>query len=312
MNKEGVGESSLKRWFREFRKQMPLQLMVLPGILFMIVFSYIPIYGLSIAFKNYTVVSTMRSAQWVGFENFSIIIGDKYFWESVVNTLGISLLKLAFGFVTPIILAVMIYEVKDGPFKRIVQTISYLPHFLSWIVLGGMLISWFSTTGMFNQIFMGLGIVEEGKNFLLDADKYWWIAALSDVWKEAGWGTILYLATMAGIDPTYYEAARIDGASRLRQIWSITIPMIKTIISLNFILTVSGLLNSNLDQTLVLMNTQNQRRAEVINSYVYRMGLSQGDFSYATAAGLGVSVVSVILLVIANMLTKRLNDQSVL
>ena len=312
MKKESVGDSSLKRWFRDFKKQIPLQLMVLPGIVFMIVFSYIPIYGLSIAFKNYTVVSTISSAQWVGLENFAIIAEDKYFWESVINTLGISLLKLAFGFITPIILAVMIYEVKDGPFKRIVQTISYLPHFLSWIVLGGMLISWFSTTGMFNQIFMWLGLVEEGKNFLLDADKYWWIAALSDVWKEAGWGTILYLATMAGIDPTYYEAARIDGASRMRQIWSITIPMIKTIISLNFILSVSGLLNSNLDQTLVLMNTQNQQRAEVINSYVYRMGLAQGDFSYATAAGLGVSVVSVILLIIANMLTKRLNDQSVL
>ena len=312
MKKESVGDSSLKRWFRDFKKQIPLQLMVLPGIVFMIVFSYIPIYGLSIAFKNYTVVSTISSAQWVGLENFAIIAEDKYFWESVINTLGISLLKLAFGFITPIILAVMIYEVKDGPFKRIVQTISYLPHFLSWIVLGGMLISWFSTTGMFNQIFMWLGLVEEGKNFQLDADKYWWIAALSDVWKEAGWGTILYLATMAGIDPTYYEAARIDGASRMRQIWSITIPMIKTIISLNFILTVSGLLNSNLDQTLVLMNTQNQQRAEVINSYVYRMGLAQGDFSYATAAGLGVSVVSVILLIIANMLTKRLNDQSVL
>lgn len=312
MKKESVGDSSLKRWFRDFKKQIPLQLMVLPGIVFMIVFSYIPIYGLSIAFKNYTVVSTISSAQWVGLENFAIIAEDKYFWESVINTLGISLLKLAFGFIAPIILAVMIYEVKDGPFKRIVQTISYLPHFLSWIVLGGMLISWFSTTGMFNQIFMWLGLVEEGKNFLLDADKYWWIAALSDVWKEAGWGTILYLATMAGIDPTYYEAARIDGASRMRQIWSITIPMIKTIISLNFILTVSGLLNSNLDQTLVLMNTQNQQRAEVINSYVYRMGLAQGDFSYATAAGLGVSVVSVILLIIANMLTKRLNDQSVL
>lgn len=233
MKKESVGDSSLKRWFRDFKKQIPLQLMVLPGIVFMIVFSYIPIYGLSIAFKNYTVVSTISSAQWVGLENFAIIAEDKYFWESVINTLGISLLKLAFGFITPIILAVMIYEVKDGPFKRIVQTISYLPHFLSWIVLGGMLISWFSTTGMFNQIFMWLGLVEEGKNFLLDADKYWWIAALSDVWKEAGWGTILYLATMAGIDPTYYEAARIDGASRMRQIWSITIPMIKTIISLN-------------------------------------------------------------------------------
>lgn len=302
----------IKQWCIDFKHQMPLQMMVLPGIIFMIVFNYIPIYGLKIAFQNYTVVDTLDSARWVGLENFRIILTDKYFWDSVVNTLGISLLKLLIGFVTPIILAIMIYELKDGPFKRIVQTISYRPHFLSWIVLGGMLITWLSTTGMFNQILMGLGIISEGKNILLDADKYWWIAVLSDVWKSTGWGTILYLASMAGIDTTYYEAARIDGASRLRQIWSITIPLMKTIISLNFILTVSGLLNSNLDQTLVLMNTQNQARAEVINSYVYRMGLSQGDFSYATAAGLGVSIVSVILLVIANKLTSKLNDQSVL
>jgi putative aldouronate transport system permease protein len=277
----------IKTWLRDYKRQLPLQFMVIPGIIFMIIFCYIPIYGLTIAFKNYTVVDTLSSAKWVGFDNFEIILKDKYFWDSVANTLGISFLKLCFGFVAPIILAVMIYEVKDGPFKRIVQTISYLPHFLSWIVLGGMLISWLSTTGMFNQVLIGPGFIKEGRNILLDTDKYWWIASLSDIWKEAGWGTILYLATMAGIDPTYYEAARIDGASRSRQIWSITLPLIKSIISLNFILTVSGLLGSNLDQTLVLMNTQNQPKAEVINSYVYRMGMSQGDFSYATAAGLG-------------------------
>lgn len=278
----------------------------------MIVFSYIPIYGLSIAFKNYTVVSRLSSADWVGLYNFKIILEDKYFWDSVINTLGISFLKLIIGFPVPIILAVMIYEVKDGPFKRITQTISYLPHFLSWIVLGGMMISWLSTTGLFNQLLLFLGVIQEGKNILLDADKYWWIASLSDIWKEAGWGTILYLATMAGIDPTYYEAARIDGASKARQIWNITLPLITPIISLNLILTVSGLLGSNLDQTFVLMNTQNQPKAEVINSYVYRMGLTQGDFSYATAAGLGVSVVSVILLVTANQMTKKLNKQSIL
>lgn len=302
----------IKKWFIDFKRQIPLQLMVLPGIIFMIVFSYIPIYGLSIAFKNYTVVSRLSSAEWVGWYNFKIIMGDKYFWDSVVNTLGISFLKLVIGFPVPIILAVMIYEVKDGPFKRITQTVSYLPHFLSWIVLGGMMISWFSTTGIFNQVLMFFGVIHEGKNILLDAGKYWWIASVSDIWKEAGWGTILYLATMAGIDPTYYEAARIDGASRARQIWNITLPLIKPIISLNLILTVSGLLGSNLDQTFVLMNTQNQPKAEVINSYVYRMGMAQGDFSYATAAGLGVSIVSVILLVAANQLTKKLNQQSIL
>lgn len=301
-----------KHFFKELKQQLGLQSMVIPGIIFLVIFSYLPIYGLTIAFKNYTVVDTLESARWVGWENFKIAFGDKFFWKSVGNTLGISLLKLLIGFPIPIILAVIIYEVKDGRFKRAVQTISYLPHFLSWIVLGGMLINWLSSTGMFNQILLTLGLIAEPKNILLDADKYWWIAVLSDVWKEAGWGTILYLATMAGIDTTYYEAARIDGASRIRQITSITIPLMKTIISLNFMLTMSGLLGSNLDQTLVLMNSQNRSKAEVINSYVYRMGITQGDFSYAAAVGLGVSIVSVVLLVSANLLTRKINDESVL
>lgn len=293
------------------KKQIPLQLMVWPGIIFMVIFSYIPIYGLSIAFKHYTVVDKLSTAKWVGLENFGIVFQDRYFWDSAVNTLAISLLKLAFGFIAPILLSIMIYELKAGPFKRIVQTISYLPHFLSWIVLGGMIISWLSTTGMLNQIPLKLGLITQGKNMLLDADKYWFIAVFSDIWKEAGWGTILYLATMSGIDPTYYEAARIDGAGKLRQIRSITVPLIRQTISLNFIMTISGLLGSNLDQTLVLRNSQNQAKAEVINSYVYKMGVTQGDFSYATAVGLGISVISVLLLLLANQVTKYLNEQSV-
>jgi len=302
-----------KEFWVDFGRQWGLQAMVLPGVLFMIIFSFIPIYGLSIAFKRYTVIDTLDTAPWVGLENFRIILEDKYFWDSVINTLGISFFKLAIGFVVPIILAVMIYELSAGRFKKIVQTISYLPHFLSWIVLGGMLITWFSTTGLFNQFLLDLGLISKPQNILLDANKYWWIATLSDIWKEAGWGTILYLAIMAKIDPAYYEAAKIDGASRLRQIWHITIPNMKTIISLNLILTISGLFGSNLDQTLVLMNSQNREKAEVINSYVYRMGMTQGDFSYATAVGLGVSIVSVILLLLANKVTGKLNDnQSVL
>lgn len=303
----------MKAFIVDFGRQWELQSMVLPGVIFMIIFCYIPIYGLTIAFKNYTVIDTLDSAPWVGFDNFRIIAADPYFWDAVVNTLGISFLKLAIGFVVPIILAIMIYELNMGRFKKWVQTISYLPHFLSWIVLGGMLITWFSTTGLFNQLLLDLGLIAKPQNILLDAGKYWWIATLSDIWKEAGWGTILYLAIMSKIDPTYYEAAKIDGAGRLRQIWNITIPNMKSIISLNLILTVSGLLGSNLDQTLVLMNSQNREKAEVINSYVYRMGLTQGDFSYATAVGLGVSIVSVILLVSANAITSKLNDnQSVL
>ncbi len=300
------------RWCRKFRKQAGLQAMVIPCIIWFAIFCYLPIQGLSIAFKSYTVTSSLKTAPWVGLENFRVILTDQYFWKSVYNTLAISLLKLLIGFPIPIILAVMIYQLKDGRFKRISQTISYLPHFLSWIVLGGMLINWLSTNGLFSQLLVNMGILSEGKNFLLDSDKYWLIAVLSDVWKETGWGTILYLATMAGIDPTYYEAARLDGAGRLRQIWSITLPLCKNIICLNLMLTVSGLLGSNLDQTMILLNTQNQPKAEVINYYVYRVGMSQGDFSYGTAVGLGISIVSLILLLLSNLATKKISDTAIL
>jgi len=307
----GTAEKTLRQQFVNFgkkiSKQWQLQIMAIPGFIYMLIFNFIPMLGIIMAFQNYTVLSSFETAGWVGLENFRVILNDKFFWQAVINTLGISFLKLAFGFVLPIILAVMIYELKDGIFKKIIQTISYTPHFLSWIILGGMLITWLSSNGMFNQLFSLIGI-ETYSTHLLDADKYWWIAALSEVWKEAGWGTILYLATMATIDPTLYEAAEIDGANRLQQIWHITIPMIRPVIALNFILTMSGLFNSNLDQTLVLMNGQNQPRAEVINSYVYRVGLSQGNFSYATAVGLGVSIISALLIISANVITKKLND----
>lgn len=273
----------------------------------MVVFNYIPIYGLVLAFKRYTVIDTISGAPWIGWENFQIIAHDQYFWKAVVNTVGISAIKLALGFVIPIILAIMIYEVPWTPFKKLVQTLTYLPHFFSWIILGGMLVSWLATNGLFNNALGAIGI-HSTSNHLLEANQYWWIASLSDIWKEAGWGTILYLATMSGIDPSLYEAAEMDGASKMQRIWHITVPELSPMITLNFILAVSGLFGSNLDQTLVLQNSQNQPTSEVINSYVYRVGLMQGDLSYATAVGLGVSVISAFLLVVTNLITKRFND----
>ncbi|WP_347083034.1 ABC transporter permease [Enterococcus gallinarum] len=293
---------------KEIYRQRQLHWMVLPGVAFMIVFNYIPIYGIIIAFKNYTVIDTISSAPWVGLENFRIILHDSFFWEAVGNTLAISMMKLGLGFAIPIILAIMIFEMRDGKLKKFIQTVSYIPHFFSWIVLGGMMISWLSTNGFINQVLMSLGMMDKGVNHLLDPDKYWWIAVLSDLWKEVGWGTILYLAGMSRIDPTFYEAARIDGATKLTQIRTITLPLLTPIISLNLILNVSGILGSNLDQTLVLMNSQNQNKSEVINSFVYKMGLTQGDFSYATAVGLGIAIISVILLIITDRVTRKLNN----
>lgn len=296
------------RFTKDLKKQLPLHTMVIPGIIFVIIFVYIPIYGLVMAFQRFTVMDTFETARWVGFDNFRIIMNDPFFWESVYNTLGISLMKMLFGFVAPIILAVQIHEMKNGPLKKIIQTISYLPHFLSWVILGGMMITWLSTNGLINQVLQIFGGASSPQNHLLNANSYWLIAALSDVWKNVGWGTILYLAALSKIDPTYYEAAKIDGANRLQMIKSITIPSLRLIISLNFVLTISGLLGSNLDQTLVLQNPVNQPASEVIGSYVFRMGIVQGDFSYATAVGLGTSIIALILLLTANTVTKKLND----
>ncbi|AIC92926.1 ABC transporter permease [Shouchella lehensis] len=298
-------------FFKRYKQQLPLQLMVIPGVIFMIIFTYIPIYGIVVAFKSFSVTDTISSAPWVGLNNFKIAFSDPFFWSAVRNTLAISFLKLLIGFTAPILLAILIFELKAGLFKRSVQTISYLPHFLSWIVVGGMLTSWLSTTGLLNSFLMTIGILDEPRNFLVEAQSYWMIAVLSDVWKSVGWGTIIYLATMASIDPTYYEAAKIDGATKLQQIWHITLPLMSFIIALMFVLAVGGLLGSNLDQTLVLINPLNASRAEVIDSYVYKIGLVQGDFSYATAVGLAISIISLILVIITHKITKKLNNRSI-
>ena len=290
------------------KKQWELQTMVIPGVAFMIIFAYMPMYGLVIAFQNFTMLSPLGSASWVGLRNFEIIVGDSFFWDAARNTLAISLLKLAIGFVAPIILAVQIFEMKIMSLKKFIQTVSYLPYFLSWVVLGGMMISWLSTNGLLNNVLDAFGLAGGRQNWLLSQGNYWWIATLSDVWKNAGWNSILYLAVLSQVDPTYYEAAKLDGASRLATIRYITLPSMRYIISFTFILSVSGILGSNLDQTLVLQNVVNQPRSEVINSYVFRMGIAQGNFSYATAVGLGISVISLVLLVVAHKVTKKLND----
>ncbi|MCL2514615.1 MAG: ABC transporter permease subunit [Microbacteriaceae bacterium] len=297
-------EGKFAAWLYDFRQQWQLQLMVWPGVVFIIVFGFLPLYGYVMAFQNYTVTSTIWNAPFVGLANFQLIVTDPTFWSSLVNTLGISLLKLVIEFPLSIVLAIMVYELAGGVFKRVVQAISYLPHFISWIVLGGMLVVWLSSTGLFNQIFGG------STNLLQQPGLYWLIAALSDTWKEVGWGTILYLAAMAAIDPSLYEVARVDGAGRFRRIWHITLPGIRGMIALQVILWVSGLFGSNLDQTMVLNNPLNDPRSNVINFYVYQVGLHQGNFSYGTAVGLGISLISLILLLGANFATKKLNDNT--
>ena len=199
---------------------------------------------------------------------------------------------------------------RNQRFKKVVQTISYLPHFLSWVVLGGLLTKWMSESGLFNEILVNLGLIEKGKTYLAYPQYFWPIVVISDLWKEMGWNAIIYLAAIAGIDQEMYEAARVDGASRFRQIISITLPSIAGTITILFILQVGGLLNSNFDQTFVLWNQLNSERSTVIDIYTYNVAMRSARYSYSSAIGLFKSVVAFILLFITNQVTKKINDTS--
>ncbi|MFV0519573.1 MAG: ABC transporter permease [Lachnospirales bacterium] len=300
----------IKNKMKKLKAQWPLQIMVWPCIILMIVFSFIPMLGLIIAFQDYSPYDGFLGSEFVALANFKSFLTDPFFFEALINTFGISTIKLFIGFPAEIILAIMIYELADSKFKKISQTISYLPHFLSWVILGGMLISWMGSSGLFNNILIGLGIIDTPILYLGNPDWYWWIAALSEIWKEIGWGTILYLAAMAGIDPTLYEAAEVDGAGKLKRIWHILLPGIRSIIILMFVLRVSGMIGANLDQALVLQNSANLTKSQVIDSYVYTMGMKNGDYSYATAVGIFSSIVSVTFLLVANFLTKKIDNET--
>lgn len=301
---------NIKRFLRKLYLQRDLQIMALAGAIWMFIFNYIPMYGLVIAFKDFNIVKPISDAPWVGLKHFIEFVNDDNFLNVLTNTLGISLLKLLIGFPLPIIFALLLNELTSLKFKKAVQTISYLPHFLSWVILGGIIINWLSDIGLINDILIKMKILKEPISFLGDPQYFWWIAVISDVWKELGWSAIIYLAAIAGIDPEMYEAAIIDGASRLQKIWYITLPAIKPTITILFILAVSGIFNSNFDQILVLRNSLNASASDVIDIYVYRMGIQNANYSYATAAGLLKSIVSMILLLIANEISKRLNETS--
>jgi putative aldouronate transport system permease protein len=309
----------MKQFLNRLRREKYLQIMALLGVGWMLVFNYAPMYGIIIAFKrNYRVIDSIFSFNFLksgwassyGFQHFIAFFRDMDFANVMINTLGISLLKLGIGFPLPIIFALLLNEVEYQGFKRIVQTISYLPHFLSWVILGGILTTWLSGTGFINEILIKFGLIREGVYFLAEPKYFWGIVLVSDIWKELGWSAIIYLAAISSIDADLYEAAEIDGAGRFRKMWSITLPCIAGTIGILFILAVGGLLNSNFDQIFILWNTLNQPRSTVLDIFVYNVGMKNMRFSYAAAIGLFKSVIAFILLFIANRVTRRLNDVS--
>jgi len=293
--------------FKRFIKQLDIQLMVLPALAFIIVFSYIPMYGVLTAFQDYSIFKGFLGSPWVGFKHFEAFFNSPECWSVIRNTLVISLLKLFVGFPAPIILALMLNEVKFMAFKRLIQTVSYLPHFLSWVIVAGFVTSLLSTdNGSFNILLQQLQIIDEPLNILSLPEYFWTILVTTGVWKEIGFASIVYLAAIAGIDPHMYEAASIDGAGRLKQMFLITLPSIMPVIIIFLILAIGSLLNAGFEDILLLGSNPALRDvADVIDTYVYRVGIQNSRFSYATAVGLLMSVISVGLLTGANYFARK-------
>jgi len=295
-----------KRIFR----QRYLLFMALPAVVWMIVFNYIPMYGIIIAFKQYRIIKPISAAPWVGLAHFKELFSEGDFAMVMKNTLGMGFLRLFVGFPLPILFALFLNELGNIRFKKAVQTISYLPHFLSWVVLGGIMMNWLGDVGIFNEILLKLGIIDKARFFLAEPESFWGIVVISDIWKELGWGAIIYLAAMAGISPALYEAATVDGANRWHKMLHITLPSIMPTISILLILAISGILTTNFDQILVLRNAANQTASDVIDIFVYRVGFRMNRFSYAQAISLFKSVVALILLLGANQFSKKTQGHS--
>lgn len=286
-----------------------LYLLVAPVIIWLIIFHYRPAYGILLAFKKYSAQLGIWGSEWVGLKNFKRIFITPQAVTAIINTLEISLARLIFVFPMAIIIALLLSEMRGKKLKRVYQTILTFPHFLSWIVISAIMLNLFSGNGAINAIVEDLGF--EKINFLANKKLFRPILYITDNWKEMGWSSIVYLAAIAGIDPTLYEAAKIDGASRMRQIWHITLPCIKSTIAVLFILQVGNIMNAGFDQIFTLRNPVVSDTAQVLDTYIYDITFLSGvpDYGFSTAVGLFKSWIGVILMVIANKVTGWLTGE---
>ncbi|WP_461370860.1 ABC transporter permease, partial [Candidatus Darwinibacter acetoxidans] len=292
-------------WHR-VKQQKVLILMTIPFLVHVFIFRYVPIWGWLMAFQEYWPGKGILQQTWVGLENFKLLFDDPVFYQVLRNTLAMSIIKLAMGTISSIALALMLNEVRRMWFKKTVQTISYLPHFISWVVAANLVRDALSTDGgIINKVLMDLRIIKEPIMFLGIPGLFWWIIGISHVWKEVGWGAIIYLAAIASIDPTFYESAMIDGAGRLKQMWYITLPSIRPTISVLLIMNMGWVLSAGFEQQYLLQNGRVIDYARVFTIYELDYGIKMMRYSFATAVGIFRSVVSLILVFSANQLAKR-------
>lgn len=297
-------EKIRKDWIRN----KTLYFLMIPVIIFYLLFCYKPMYGALIAFKDYTPALGFTDSPWVGFRNFTRFFDSVYFGRLLRNTVLLSFYNLLFGFPAPIILALMLNEVRCSKFKNLTQTITYLPHFISMIVVAGMITNFCMTTGLINDIIVFFG--GTASPLLQNPKFYRTIYVVSSIWQQIGWGSIIYLSALAGVDSQLYEAAAIDGAGKFQQLMHVTLPGISPTIVIMFVMKIGQLMSMGYEKTILLYNPSTYETADIIASYVYRVGLLEQDWSYSTAIGLFNSVINLVLIVMANRISKRLTETS--
>jgi len=301
--------SKLVNMLRFVRANPDLYLMILPVVAYFVAFHYLPMYGVQIAFRDYSVMRGIWGSRWVGLSHFKRFFESYYFSRLLRNTVSISLFQLAAGFPAPILLALMINELRNSRIKKAVQTITYAPHFLSVVVLVGMLTNFLApNTGLINQIRAAVGW--ESRYFMIEPDSFKSIYVLSGVWQSAGWGSIIYMAALAGIDPTLYESARIDGANRFRILWHINIPSLLPTAIILLILNSGYIMNVGFEKVFLMQNDRILETSDVISTYVYRSGLVNSQFSFSSAVGLFNSVINCLLLLTVNAISRRVGETS--
>lgn len=303
--------SKIKKFWNRAKNQKVLMLMSLPFVIWLFVFKYIPLFGWTMAFQDYNPALGFFDQEWVGFKHFKVLFDEPLFYQSLKNTIGMGVLGLVFGTASAILFALLINEVRLLRFKRLTQTISYLPHFVSWVIVANIVITMLSQDGVVNNILMSLNIIDRPIPFMATPGYFWGIVTAADVWKETGWNAIIYIAAMAGIDPQLYEAARVDGASRWRQMWHITLPGIRPVIVILLILNIGNLINIGFEKQMLLGNNIVAEKALVLDLYALNYGIGMFRYSFGTAIGIFKSVISVILIVIFNNIAKRFGDGGV-
>jgi putative aldouronate transport system permease protein len=297
------------RILRTWNKNKALWLLFLPCLLYYLIFRYAPMFGLVITFKDYNLFKGIWASHWVGLKYYRMFLDNPDFWPLMKNTFLLGLYKLFFGFPAPILLAILLNEVRKAAFKRVVQTVSYLPHFISNVIVASMVIMFLSPTGgLINNL---LGVIGIGPiNFMNEPGLFRGIYVLSEIWQHIGWETIIYLAALTAIDPQLYEAADMDGASRMRKIWHVTLPGISPAIVITLILNIGKVLEIGFEKVFLMQNPAIYDTADIISTYVYRVGMVQGNFSYGASIDLFMGVISLIFIYTANYISRRISETS--